>query len=87
MYYIVGGFGSHAIFSARQLMIGAETRARRREPMRKISFSGLDSGQYSNVEPPGIAGLDAASAAINGLWCSAIVHVTIQLMMPVRAAR
>ncbi len=50
----------------------------------KMSFSGSDSEQYSNVEPPGIGGLEATSAAINGLWCSKDVHMTMKLIMFVK---
>jgi len=55
--------------------------------MIKMSFSGSDSEQYSNVEPPGIDGLEATSAATNGLWGSTGVHVTIKLIMFIRVRR
>ena len=55
--------------------------------MMKMSFSGLDSEQYSKVEPPGMDGLEAVSAAFNGLWCSKGVHVTIRLIMFVSVRR
>ncbi len=35
--------------------------------MVKMSLSGSDSEQYSNVEPPGIDGLGVTSAIIKGL--------------------
>ena len=55
--------------------------------MMKMSFSGSDSEQYSNVEPPGIETLEATSAAFNCLWCSTGVHVTIKLIIFVRVRR
>jgi len=53
--------------------------------MMKMSFSGSDSEQYSNVELPGIDGLEAIYSAINGLWRSKGLHVTMKLIMFVKA--
>jgi hypothetical protein len=47
----------------------------------KMSFSGSDSEQYSNVEAPGTDGLEGTFAANNGLWCSKRAHATMTLMM------
>ena len=84
MPYIVGGLGSHTIRSARQSVIEAGGCGWRKEPMAKISFSGLDSGQYSNVEPPGIDRLSDTSLSSSGLCCSTGVPVTMEVKMPQR---
>jgi len=47
--------------------------------MVKMSFSGSDSEQYSNVEPPGIERLSATSTAMRDLCWSKGIHVTMQL--------
>ena len=52
--------------------------------MVKMSFSGSDSGQYSNVEPPGIVGFSATSSAVNSVWCSSGVQVIMEVKMPER---
>lgn len=59
----------------------------RKVPMVKMSFSGSDSEQYLNVEPPGIVGLEATGAALSGSWCWNGMHVTMELVMLVSMRR
>ena len=60
---------------------------RTKEPIMRMSFSGSDLEQYSNVEPPGINGLVATFVAINGFWCSKGVYMTIELVTFVKIRR
>jgi len=52
--------------------------------MVKMSFSRSDSGQYSNVEPPGIEALEATFSATRGFWSLNGVQVTTELKMLAR---
>jgi hypothetical protein len=55
--------------------------------MVKMSFSGSDSEQYSNVEPPRIDSIEGTCVSINGFWCSKGVQVTLELRIYVRVRR
>jgi len=54
---------------------------KKKEPIVKISFSGSDSGQYRNVEPPGMEDLGDIEISFNCFWFSRRVPVTIEARM------